>query len=888
MSLPIKIKIESNNNGNNQFDGSITLFLAMVCMLIVSLILVTLESARISAVKSCVSMAMNQSMDSVLAQYYRPLFEEYHLFGRYQEEERDDLRIKALQQEMLEGTNYVSNPRNGLEGVEGEFYTFLPANIDSLEIGGIEYLGDYENNQLYIQATEAVQYFGLQSIIDKILEGTNLLSDSGKASKAFAMQTEAEEKLAGLEATVLHLMSLIDGISIKEGKVQFHRNGWLECEDDFVKKLIAMPKTMESVKLNQEFIYYSIASNYEDKDQQYTFCIQTLRVISELLEQLLQKEAECNEAYFRVYEVECSIEALNQQNASLYLEKSEKESELAVLEEKPRENMAQIRTLQSEITRLGQQIEETERLQNELLVECSKRQATMQQLDTEYESIKEEEHEMYINAQMRIEEVEAGLFFCREVLWEAIQVIEDAIVKQQEAQGIVLEYEESLEAIINEIPEEMSSILIEELDTMKRAVGIIEPEQESFQLQYDYEAIKETLLFDYDILNTKIQYLSHSAFNDDVDEVERVTNLLRKNQEYLSQYSIENLEFDYSTFNLDQEEENVILNGVHNLVSKGITSLVVEDCEKISDKEIDMSKLPSTFNKINNSQINIGQSPASMSSWDGGMVGDLFTTFSEMFCGEQSIGEGFKDLLDLGFFQTYIHYYFKDYTKEENPSIETVLYPSVLDYEKEYICFRKASDQENLASMIETTFYLRLVLNLLELYSNSGCTQKAQMTATALVSFTGLTFLITVMKLLILMVWAAVEALTDVAAMLQGKSVALFDSRGVHFEYEELLTVSKDQIQQRAKSYDPKGRLAFGYDEYLCVFLLLQSKQSKCYGVMDVIQENLNYRYEGGFLLTRCLSSFKATLHYRIQNVFALGISYGEGLPFEKTLTAGY
>ena len=833
-------------------------------------------------------MAMNQSMDSVLAQYYRPLFEEYHLFGRYQEEETVDLRRQALQQEMLESVGYVSNPRDGLEEVEGEFYTFLPVAIDSLEVGEIEYLGDYENDEFYLQTTEAVQFFGLQSIMEKVLEGTNLLSDSAKASKAFAMQTEAQEKLAGLEVTVLHLMRLIDGISIEDGKVQFHRNGWLECEDDFVKKLVTMPTTMESVKLNQEFIYYSIASNYEDKDRQYAFCIQTLHVLLELLIKLAEKEAECNEAYARVYEIQCSIENLNEQNASLYSERSGKENELKVLQEKPRENKSQIEMLQSETTRLGQQIEETERLQTELSSECSSRQAIKQQLDEEYAVLKEDVQEMYINAQMRISEVEAGLLLCTNVLWETMQVIEDAILKQQEAQGIVTEYEVSLEEIEDEIPEEMRSVLIQELDTMKEAVGITETGQESSQLKYDFKAMKETLHFDYDILNNQIQYSSYSSFNDDVEDVERVIELLKKNQEYLSQYSIENLEFDYSTFHLEQEEENVALNVVQNFVSKGITSLVVEDCDKISDKEIEISQLPSTLANIKNSQINIGKSPASRSSWDGGMVGDLFTTFSEMFSKEQSIGEGLKDLVNMGLFQTYIHYYFKDYIKEENPSVETVLYPSVLDYEKEFICFHKASDQENISSMIETTFYLRLVLNLLELYSNSECTKKAQMTATALVSFTGLTFLITIMKLLILMVWAVVEALTDVAAMLQGKPVALFDSREVHFEYEELLTISKARIQQKAKNYDPKGRLTLGYEEYLFVYLLLQSKQSKCYGAMDVIQENLKYRYEGGFLLTSCMSGLKATLHYRIQNVFALGISYGEGLSFEKTLTAGY
>lgn len=871
-----------------QISGSITMFLAMIFMLIVSLILVTLESARISAIKSCVSMAMTQSMDSVLAQYYRPLFEEYHLFGRYQEEETEESRRDALQQEMLESIGYLSNPKDGLLEVSEDVHCVLPVTIDSLTIDEIAYLGDYETDELYSQATQAVQFFGLQSLTDKILEGTNLLSDTAKASKAFAMQAKAEEELAGLEATVLELMRLIDGITVKDGSVQFHKNGWLECEDSFVKIFVSMPVKMETVKIDQEFIYYCLASNYEDKDNMYTFCIQTLNVLSDLLVEREEKETECNEASHKVYVVTCSMYELEQQQALLYTLKSEKETELKQLEEASKENEKRRLILTSEIEQLDQQIQEIQLLWNDKYEECTQRQSELDLLEEQYEKIENSIREKNVDAQMRIEEVDVVLLEVMDLLDETIQKMLDAIIAQKEAQGIVTDYEDSLEEIVDEIPEEMSSVLVEELNTMKEAVGLEESDNESTQLQYDYEAMLETLQYDYDLLNNQIRYLSYEVFLDDFEGVQKAIQILEKNQENLSRYSIDNLEFDYSTFNLHPQEENKVLDSVQNVFSQGITNLVVEDSDEISEKELELTDLVSTHNKVENGEIKIGEPLSSKSSWDGGMVSDLFDTFSGLFGGEQSISEGITDLVNMGLFQTYIQYYFKDYINEENPKIETVLYPSAIDYEKEYICFHKASDAENLSSMIETTFFLRLIVNLIELYSNSECTKKAQATATALMSFTGMSFLITIMKLLILMVWAVVEALTDVATMIRGTKVALFDSKKVHFEYEELLTVNKQQIQAKAKKYEAKGGVALGYDEYLFIYLFMQSKQSKCYGVMDIIQENLNYRYEGGFQLTRCICELKTTLHYRIENLYALGISYGNSLTGRKTLTAGY
>ena len=62
-------------------DGSITVFLTLILLLILSLIMTILEGARISVAQVFAERALITSMDSLLAEYYRPLFDEYHIFA---------------------------------------------------------------------------------------------------------------------------------------------------------------------------------------------------------------------------------------------------------------------------------------------------------------------------------------------------------------------------------------------------------------------------------------------------------------------------------------------------------------------------------------------------------------------------------------------------------------------------------------------------------------------------------------------------------------------------------------------------------------------------------------------------------------------------------------
>ena len=62
-------------------NGSISVFLALVLVIIISLILTGLEAAYISASDDYAEVLLKTATESVLAEYYGPLYEDYHIFA---------------------------------------------------------------------------------------------------------------------------------------------------------------------------------------------------------------------------------------------------------------------------------------------------------------------------------------------------------------------------------------------------------------------------------------------------------------------------------------------------------------------------------------------------------------------------------------------------------------------------------------------------------------------------------------------------------------------------------------------------------------------------------------------------------------------------------------
>lgn len=84
----------------------------------------------------------------------------------------------------------------------------------------------------------------------------------------------------------------------------------------------------------------------------------------------------------------------------------------------------------------------------------------------------------------------------------------------------------------------------------------------------------------------------------------------------------------------------------------------------------------------------------------------------------------------------------------------------------------------------------------------------------------------------------------------------------------EIFLISHSFLKTKAAAYTETGRLSLSYEDYLRGFLMLKGGEEIIYRSMDLIQENLNLRYEESFHMRDCLFGLEAEAQYSIASRF--------------------
>ena len=313
---------------------------------------------------------------------------------------------------------------------------------------------------------------------------------------------------------------------------------------------------------------------------------------------------------------------------------------------------------------------------------------------------------------------------------------------------------------------------------------------------------------------------------------------------------------------------------MENILQEGITSLVI-DPNSISKEELSEELLPSIIAAMDNEDTDflsiltaffedtiIGGKNSGMSS--------LFYSFDEPDEIMSLVGNGVNKVAEHVIYQEYLTKHFAMFPKEgENLKVRK---PSVLTYEQEYLLNGKMSDQENLSSIITKIIFYRTILDFVSILGDKAKCNEAKLVATSLVGFTGLPILIGITQTIILLIWGFVEALTDVCALMKGKEVPVLKKKLVT-EFEDLFLIKRSHLQSKASQIVAAKELSLSYQDYLRIFLLMKKKEDLAYRSMDLMQENINLRYEEEFHIENCLYGYQVKADYSIQPRFT-GLSF--------------
>lgn len=195
------------------------------------------------------------------------------------------------------------------------------------------------------------------------------------------------------------------------------------------------------------------------------------------------------------------------------------------------------------------------------------------------------------------------------------------------------------------------------------------------------------------------------------------------------------------------------------------------------------------------------------------------------------------------------------------------------DFGIEYLISGAGQERDNLQGVISKLLLLRTVLNYTYVQSDASFQAESLATATEIAGAIGIPPLITAIQQTILLILAVEESCVDITALLEGKSVPIFkDATNFQMTYPEICKVSKKVFRTKAKKYVKAEETwisgSLNYQQYLWIFLSMVSEQTLRLRTFDLIQNDLQKRFNPTFSLEQCISGMQYQINYEMSFVW--------------------
>lgn len=806
-------------------EASITVFLSLVLLLILSLVMTVIEGARQTTAKVFAERALYTSMDSVLAGFYGPLMEEYHLLGLHCSQEDSSYKYGDIAERMEDYMSYTINPGRGIYGA-GKRINLYSNSLESVEVISGTSLLDHKGEVFIHEVTEYMKYRTAGDVAEFLLDKASLLEQPKKVSVLYEEKVKLEERLVTIDEGILALMRYIDGVSTGRKGILKGKGGTLKTERCFIKKILYGTPTLESTGINNEIVFLALENQYIDPSDAFNIIDKSFTRLNEVLIAIEGLEANLELVQNNIEEESTAIGQLEETLAN---NKEADEAYIESVEESIHEAEVRISGLGDEADALRVEIDAYRMEQTNCI-----------------NTISFNGNDLY--------ELVSGSLTASE---QAISELEQIIIRAKEAEPLIKSYEENLESKKEGLDAKVYDSLEEGLKELKRY-------EIKNSYGYDFPRMKEILTNDYNVLTSSLDSLNNGYQSMLSQDYIRAKDAYKGAYQKLLAYETNGLNINYSTLVLEDDNSPDFLGGIKDLIEEGVTSLVI-DPKTISDKEISDELLPSIIDMLSGDEEGFSFSNLLKNMKIGGKdsgTEDLFGSFGDYSLGTL-IGDGTNEIIERLLVQGYINEHFyrfpvKDEEKEGRK-------PSVLTYEREYLLYGNTSDKDNLQAVIGRLILIRTLLNFTVILGDKEKWNEAKSISSKLVGFTGLPILVAITQGVLMILLALASALVDTCALLIGKEIPILKKK-VEEKYSDLLMLTRDKIRKKAASYkDNKG---FSYNDYLTLFLCLTNQRKLSYRMMDLIQENINMRYGTDISLQNCLFGYEAEVKFHIKPLF--------------------
>ena len=818
----------------NSCNGTICVFLALVILLIMSLVLVFLESAGHAASKSYAQMLLKTSTGSVLGEYYGPLFAEYGILAIDSGFDTKKSDSKELERRLL---RYMDD-------------NVWDYTCEDIRVTEMKKLLDENGTEFMSQAAEYEKYAAPEDVLDEIKSRLKSLGDQKTITKVMEKRMDIEDELAIIDKKTLELMKLIDGVNLTMGAKTSSLLGY-EIEDWFIKKMFVGENTMTGTGINNPSVYarlkdryadiVDLSSTYRSALSLYAGKLKALSSDMDKLEAMQTQIGVCNE----------TIKALQKQIENTAKEIAALQTELANLEEnvpdddteqKGKEEYEQeIADLYADIDEFNEQIAENERLIadttdiiEELNEKIMERQLEIGEIADSLKKVSDYTYTLLV-------EVESKLI-------RVCDIVDEIAEKQEKIKPLIDDFESVLRTVGPVLSDDFKQELEETLDFMKAYVGY----GNNKVTTTDFDAIKKTAEYDLNLLTGIDVEAYRFSGSDTYEEVTEKLGRLPKDENIFYEFSYSGFSFDYSEIQ-ESALENKLVAEFENNVSDGYLSLFLPDNVKLSDNSMLSELLPSLWYEVEGEDEGDLDDITDGADDKGG--GELLSDADEgsgLSDIADMVSDGFESLGSKLLSSMYMRHQFKSF---KNRSAEG---DTVLDYELEYILSGFETDKANLSAAATKIMLLRLAICTVYTLTQKDLKAQAQTLAISIMGFTGLPFLITIVKYLILFLWAAAQAVIETAAIMRGKKVPVIPNSESFCLTLAELPLFATLVDEKADNF-AESQLYLDYDDYLLVLTLLQSEKTTAARAMDIIQENIRYKYNDDFLINNAVTSFSCT-----------------------------
>lgn len=805
-----------------QAEGAITVFLSLVLLLILSVVMTSIEVARVSSYRFIVGNTMKSSMDSLLCDFYRTLYDTYHIFaldGGYGEPEVGKERIEDNVSRYMKDS-FEPEKDFGINVLKKYLYIY-GIDLEKVEVKNYETLLDRQGAWYRKQAVDYMKYKSVSSAVEKLLANRMIMKHNKETIKVLDKKQTVEEEAVKIEKEVLDLMSLIDGISTGKNGLAYTEDGFIQTKHSFSKKLCPYPITSESVHVNNEWVFQSLKEGY------YNPIAKGNEIITDI------------DAYISNYRLK--EEAKEAYDSLLLADRSliEKEEDLLLLEQ--------------EIQSAKQTLEYYEKAEKILV-----------------ETIKEKRNEMIQVFDSTIKSNEKGM-----------DKIDSILNQSKGMEGKIVEYERSLLESREELDSHIYAELLEDMEPLRRFKKGGHYDREGT----NFTSMKEELLSNQVIVkNVKnsISIYQESSY----EEMVGLKSALASFPLLLKEYSFAHLFFDYSTFHYSKEQKEkgeAIGKSISSLLKTGLLGIVLEQNKNVSDKVLIDNNLPSKDKGYipDEKKDGFGDKGAVDLENSGQFLKSFYGLFSDM--NYEELGDSIGHVI---LFQEYLKEHFPSFTfhiggegegnreaegngkakkskeTEGSRKEETIKgaediagEETVLLYEMEYILSGHYKDLENLSQVVMSMLLIRTISNFITIFSDSGIRNEAGIIAAGILGFTGMPFLINTLKYAILLFYSIGEAMVDMAALLKGGGIPIIKGKGdVCLKLEDLIGLTKEKIHLKADEVNSKNKgFSADYNDYISLLLFTKLKEIQSYRSLDLIQENVRLCHNKNFYIKNTL-----------------------------------